>query len=593
MKRLFHSLLFRIHLVLVAIVLVSLLTLASGTYNIVSDLLLKETRQSINYTTEVLDRDINLMHEDIERLAKGMYANNEISMLVSSFPNFAHPQYVDNQISSYLYMRNILSTIPYIDSVYVYKDDQTALQYGIQGKKAESSLAALPQFDTISRLPALTQYWVPTRSPSDPPRKPRFLTVYMNFYDNSSMEKSGVLQINIELNHLFRILTNNVTGDRKFYVFTGDGQLIFGTDTTDIGAVMRQFDDTASGVSGDEHEVTLEDKSYHVSKYRSHYKDWYIINAVPTMEINQNSRKVLEFMSIYIGVAGTIIIALSVAISSRMLRPVKTLTHMLQALNFDKKSEWSLPGDIHALMKAPHEIGLFSRTFVKIMERLADYTEEIKQAAARQRNLELELLMSQIKPHFLYNTLESFCGLAKLQRTDDIYKLAKSLGAFYRISLSNGASVIRVDEELEHINSYLAIEKMKYNEKFDYHIELEEGLEACLILKLLLQPLVENAITHGIRHVEYRGYIAIRIQKIEESLQFLVYDNGIGMPAQKLQQLNQDTLISTGKGGFGIKNVRERIRLSYNDDYRLTYAAAAGGGTEVTVTLPLHRFAAN
>jgi two-component system sensor histidine kinase YesM len=578
----------RINAILVLIILVSLFTLGIGMYNRVSGLLLRETKQSINYTTEVLDRDIYLMQDDIDRLAKGMYTNNELGMLVNTFPNFTHPQYISNQISSYLYMKNMLSTRPYVDSVYVYQNNQTVLQFGAQTMKPVERLSSLPQYMTIDQLPSLTQYWLPVPTAEVPPEKPRFLSVYMNFYDNSSLKKSGILQINLELNHMFRILTDNLMGERKFYVLTREGQLLFGTDFVNMDRIMRQLH-TAANKNVDGLELDLGSKPYLVTQYPSHYGDWMIINAVPTAEINHSSRSVLEFMVIFIVIAGTIIITLSMLISSRMLKPVATLTRLLQTINFDKKIEWKLRSDMVPLMSASHEIGLFSRTFSKMMDRLEIYTEEIELASVRQRNLELELLLSQIKPHFLYNTLESFCGLAKLKRTDDIYRLAKSLGLFYRISLSKGASIITVSEELEHVNSYLLIEKMKYNERFDFHIEVEPGIQSYRMLKLLLQPIVENAIAHGIRHVEHKGFIHIRVHKNEEFLEFLVKDNGFGISPTVVQQLNNHTFFSRGSGGFGINNIQERMQLFYGDSCRLVYTSAPQGGTEVAIRIPIAR----
>ncbi|MEK3721518.1 sensor histidine kinase [Paenibacillus sp. FSL H8-0034] len=588
MKLSFGSIRARMNAILVLIILLSFVTLGIGMYNRVSGLLLKETKQSINYTTEVLDRDIHQMQEDIDRLAKGMYTNNELGMLVHTFPDFSHPQYVNNQISSYLYMKNMLSTRPYVDSVYVYQGNQAVLQFGAQVKKPEERISSLAAYPTIDQLPSLTQYWLPVRAPDDPPEKPHFISVFMNYYDNSSLLKSGLLQINMELTPVFRILTNNVTGDRKFYVITRDGQLLFGTDSNNMDRIMGQLR-TVPIHGREDLEMELDSKSYLVTQYPSQYGDWVIINAVPTAEINYSSRSVLEFMVIFMIIAGTLILSLSIFISSRMLKPVTTLTRLLQSINFDKKIEWTFRNDMTPLMGASHEIGLFSRTFAKMMDRLEAYTVEIEQASARQRNLELELLLSQIKPHFLYNTLESFCGLAKLKRTDDIYKLAKSLGLFYRISLSKGAAIITVREELEHVNSYLLIEKMKYNDRFDYHIEMEPSLQSVHMLKLLLQPVVENAIAHGIRHVEHKGFILIYVHKNEEFMEFLVKDNGYGISPSMMQQLNNQTFVSTGCGGFGISNIKERLQLFYGDSCSLLYTSPAQGGTEVTLRIPLVR----
>lgn len=130
---------------------------------------------------------------------------------------------------------------------------------------------------------------------------------------------------------------------------------------------------------------------------------------------------------------------------------------------------------------------------------------------------------------------------------------------------------------------------MKYNDRFDYHIEMEPSLQSVHMLKLLLQPVVENAIAHGIRHVEHKGFILIYVHKNEEFMEFLVKDNGYGISPSMMQQLNNQTFVSTGCGGFGISNIKERLQLFYGDSCSLLYTSPAQGGTEVTLRIPLVR----
>jgi two-component system sensor histidine kinase YesM len=577
-----RSLQFRINVVLVMITILSLVTLGFGTYRMVSALLLQEINKSIEYTTRALDREVQLIYEDIDYVSKNMHTNIPVYTVMKTYPDFAHPLYVSSSIQSFTYMTNLLSSKPYIRSVYLYKNNEVVFQAGTNDRILNNSEAGEPPFSKMAELKPFEQIWVPDDIKSKEQKRDRFLSSYMGYYDINSSNYLGMIEIDIDLDQAFRILKENVTGERKIFLVTNDGKLLFATDADTARVSLPDI----LKLRFDEKRVPLNlgNKDYLLSKYESGSGKWFIISAIPKEEINENSRKVLNFIVIFMIVCGTLIIFIAFFISSRSFQSVNRLTEIMRRINFDKDLEPQM--GLLPLMKQSNEIGLFSRSFSKMIERLGIYMEEIKQAHKKQKNLELELLISQIKPHFLYNTLESFCGLADLKRTEDIYRLAKSLGIFYRISLSKGAHVITVKEELEHVESYLIIEKMKFN-KFDYAIDIDKSTQGCKMIKLILQPIIENAITHGIRKREGQGFIYIRATKNGDFLEFLVKDDGAGMDPDTMQALNQNNFTSSGKNGFGIKNVHERISLFYGEAFGLHFASGEPGGLEVTILIPL------
>lgn len=208
------------------------------------------------------------------------------------------------------------------------------------------------------------------------------------------------------------------------------------------------------------------------------------------------------------------------------------------------------------------------------------------------REAELKILQAQIKPHFLYNTLDTIQWMAQERKADDVVVMIMALTNLFRIGLSKGRESIPVSEEMEHIQSYLFIQKARYENKLNYEIYVDPEVRQEIVFKLTLQPLVENAIYHGIKARRGEGHIQIKVQKVDDKLCLSVSDNGAGIPSTQLMELQ--TVLSgmhAGKEslGFGLFNVHERIRLVYGDNYGVRIYSTIGEGTQVEVWYPLGR----
>ena len=281
-------------------------------------------------------------------------------------------------------------------------------------------------------------------------------------------------------------------------------------------------------------------------------------------------------------------VAFSVAaawpISRGIYRPIKQLHNITTTI---------ARSDLEPLVTADNvdeitEMGMSFNILVGKVRELLD--AKIKE----QENLkkaELRALQAQINPHFLYNTLDTIIWMAEANRPAQVVELVRALSRFFRIALSKGKDWITVREEIEHISSYLTIQKIRYRDILDYTIDVEpEALDATM-LKLTLQPLVENALYHGIKNKRSGGVITVRGRRISaDRLRIEVSDNGIGMPAEKVAGVRA-ALASEGfvssESGFGLCNVNQRIKLYYGRAYGLTLTSEFGQGTRVVVDIPL------
>ena len=231
----------------------------------------------------------------------------------------------------------------------------------------------------------------------------------------------------------------------------------------------------------------------------------------------------------------------------------------------------------------------------QMADRLETLIEQVRQKQDNLSKAELRTLQAQINPHFLYNTLDTIVWQAESGKGDEVVRITRNLSDFFRISLSAGADWIPVSQELKHVSAYLSIQKIRYRDILEYEVDQAEDLEGIYMLKLLLQPLVENALYHGIKNKRGGGRISVRVQRQNRIMTFTVADTGRGMTPAQLKEL-QDTLqeetptvqaaLEPGHSGFGMRNVDMRIRLYYRKQTGLLLKSGPEG-TEVSFSIPI------
>jgi two-component system, sensor histidine kinase YesM len=273
-------------------------------------------------------------------------------------------------------------------------------------------------------------------------------------------------------------------------------------------------------------------------------------------------------------------------ISASIYRPIKKLHDVTTTI---------AQNDLQALVYSRNvdEIAELGNNFNIMIGKIRELLNAKVKEQENLKKAELKALQAQINPHFLYNTLDTIVWMAEASKTDQVIEIVRALSSFFRISLSKGKDWISIRQEIEHVRSYLAIQKMRYRDILDYKIEVDENLMDGTILKLTLQPLVENALYHGIKNKRDGGTITVRAQSVGPDLVRLeVQDDGVGFTPYKLAEirsiLNDDSSeISLKEGGFGLENVNKRIKLYYGKQYGLYVQSEYLGGTQVVARIPL------
>lgn len=310
------------------------------------------------------------------------------------------------------------------------------------------------------------------------------------------------------------------------------------------------------------------------------YTGWKIVGISYMDEIVATKKEISNFVKWILFFGFFFVIFISALVSAKISQPVKRLEKsmkMVEEGNFD----------INIDVRGGDEVVELSRAFNLMIARIRYLMNQIVLEQEAKRKSELNALQAQINPHFLYNTLDSIVWMAENGKSQDVITMVTALAKLFRISISRGKNIITVQEELEHARNYLIIQKIRYKNKFKFEIEAQEEALRCKTLKLILQPIIENSIYHGIEYMVDEGFIKISAAIVDDRLLYEIRDNGLGMKPEVLEKILEYQPENRQGSGVGVKNVNERIQLCFGREYGLRIESELEAGTTVKIWLPL------
>ncbi|MGO9411553.1 MAG: sensor histidine kinase [Spirochaetia bacterium] len=330
----------------------------------------------------------------------------------------------------------------------------------------------------------------------------------------------------------------------------------------------------------------IQGADYQILAQSSDYTGWKTIGVFPLNEIMGQVSLIRYYSFIIAGVTLFIAAVASIFFTGSIARPVIALRVLMK-----EAEEGNLA--VRFQGREEDEIGHLGKSFNTMIEEIQKLIDLVYREQQSKREAELKTLQEQIKPHFLYNTLDTIHWMAQARGANDIVQIVSALTSLFRIALSKGKEMISLSDELEHVRSYLIIQKLRYEDKFDYSLCVQDDVLPYMVLKLTLQPLVENAIYHGIKERRGHGIIRVDALRRDQTLVLRVCDDGVGMSDEKLTEvrtlLSKAPAESSQKTGYGISNVNERIQLSFGKSFGLRFESSPGGGTTVEIMHPLIR----
>lgn len=398
--------------------------------------------------------------------------------------------------------------------------------------------------------------------------------------------QSGVLLVDMSFSGIERICkeVSLSNGQGYLYLIDGSGEIIYHPRQQLIYAGLQEENNlTAAAYSDGTHRERFQSQRRQVTVKTVGYTGWKLVGVVPVETLRDNYSQLLLFAMFVVIFSIFLLVFVNLRLSEWITAPMKKLELAVREL---EKGAESVDFDVDG----PYEVEHLSRSVQSMVSTMRHLMEDILRQEEEKRRSELDVLQSQINPHFLYNTLDSVVWMTENGRTQEAVAMLTALARFFRISLSKGSSIIPIGDELEHARNYLAIQKIRYKNKFFADISVEQGVERLYTVKLIIQPILENAIYHGMEYADGDGEIHIRAFREGEIMVIEVEDNGPGMPEQVVEQLlNPGISVSAarpGGTGIGLRNVHQRIQLTFGAAYGLTIRSEPDRGTVVRICLP-------
>lgn len=562
-------------------------------YNTVSG----HSKASTMLTARELDRNIDILFEDARRLLE--LGNNPLAI-----------RFLFSQTDTYEDAKEILNSFSLYRETYKYDSVLNISMVNLYGRGISERKGVFqmdrnpmrnPHFQYLSNHPDEILN-IPPPDASSLDRLDGFdypehnvISIISTVKNSITHEVIGFIVIDLSDTELEQYRNSVVIGKSGFfYVTDRTGRPIFYPENKSEGLATIERVDLSEKLSAKQ--ASYVDSSFGKPEFvvftTSSMTDWKIVGVVPLQEIMAEANSIRQLIIISVVLSIIFAITLNFFITSRLTRPVQVLKN---------KMRQAASGYLEVKVKpsGQDEIADLGNSFNIMLEKIKDLMNQHLQEQQQIRKAELRTLQAQINPHFLYNTLDSIVWMTEAGKKDQAIVLVQALSRFFRSSLNNGLDWISLKEELEHVRSYLVIQQMRYRDILEYEIEAPEHLEDCRILKMTIQPIVENAIYHGIKNKRGKGLIRITcLSAQDQSLRILVEDNGIGMNETRLASLRdqlgrriipEEPTDSEMSGGFGLPNVQQRIRLYYGEAYQIQIDSVEGTGTTVAIQIPILR----
>lgn len=400
---------------------------------------------------------------------------------------------------------------------------------------------------------------------------------------NRGKTELGVLLIDMNYSSIEqtfdKINSDNSSG--YTYLIDNSGHIIYHPKRNLIAAgLYNESNDKASTYSDGVHEERFMGEKRLVTVRTVSYTGWKIVNVLPEEEITINLTATRYLVILLVAVTLLILTILNRVLAGMITRPLEELTRSIEELDNE-----NLKPDIY--IGGSREVEYLGNTLRDLVKRLRKLMDDIVVEQEEKRKTELDALQSQINPHFLYNTLDSIVWMIEGERYQDAIFMITQLASLFRISISRGKNIIKVEDEIRHAKNYMNIQKIRYKNMFKVDFDIADEILNCQTVKLIIQPILENSLYYTVEPLDGDGEISIKGYREGKDIYIKVTDNGLGMtPETVANVLKENNRVRKRGSGVGLINVHNRIRLQFGDEYGLVIESELDEGTTVTIHLP-------
>lgn len=522
--------------------------------------ILKQTRNSIS----------NFI-KDIKLVSLNMGTEDDVQDLIRMYNQSAPVSDKEKQrVDTSFQVRGALAARESIRSISIFNRNEIIYQYG--DFVLEEDRQYIPELDELDGIPL----WSSVHEGSTT----SYGAVYNKLYllqaikDMRSFQVIAYQRLTIDEADLKEQYSGLLEGDSQIMIVGADGKILSSSDNELIG---KDYTSAGIGHLSDNEEGYQTQGDSVMTWYSLNVPGWRIVKMDSAKELFRNN--MLGSGIITLCIVFTVIFgAIFMLIQKRtMINPIVRLSQ--EAKDF-KKENFKMP----LLTDSEDEIGKLNQNLTQMVEYIQDLILNQYENKIKRREIELKYMQSQINPHFLYNTLDSIRWMAVMEDKAEIAEQVEALSDIFRHALSGGKEVVTVSKEIEHLENYILIQKNRFGDRLQVEIQVQDCTQECVVMKLILQPLVENAIVHGLEKKLEGGRVQVHVQKTENTLLYQVEDDGVGTDETLINKYLTEP--EEEHNVFALKNIDERIKIKYGDEYGLSFYSKVGVGTKVEVRLP-------
>lgn len=527
---------------------------------------------------------VDLQLSQAEQITLRFAADKDVSAFLQYTPEELNKYISINNINSIENMLNLLmATISSVDSVFIY-GDQCDYVVSLSESGALQKISHKEWYDCYQKNKYSKDFWIQNLEYiiSDKEKKHTITMFCRSPFFNK--DKTGVIVTNIDIKRLEALISIDEK-QSDFYIVDKSDRIIYSNNISALGLDIENVDSfIAQALEEGKIEKFRKDKTGIVSIINSDYNDWKYVFSSSVPEYEQKLEGASFIMKVWLLIGMVIAIVLSFIISVQAFRPIKKIIEIVEDYGKDY-----INNDIRMKVKLD-EVKYISSSIVNSYTKNEQMSYELEQRLSLLKQAQTTALQSQINPHFLFNTLETInwevISLTRSKNTAS--SMITSLSKLLRMNLETEENLIPLKKELEHANLYFSLQKFRYKDKINIAFDIDDRILQYKIVKLSFQPLIENAIYHGIKPKEGNGTINISGSFYNNDILIVISDDGVGMTQEQVDILRnrlKSTKLMTGRH-LGLSNTNQRLKLVFGDAYGVSIASILGKGTDIAITIP-------
>lgn len=569
----------------VFIIIIIIIGIAIFLFNV--DSTKKNTHSLSNVLSTQFTQTIDLYFEDINRLSLTVFADPFVQNMLTNYDSQQSLNDMENRKDLFPKIYNQIYSDEDIEGVTIYTTDGTAFLYQEgSGMELQYQLSDPEWMYRLDQQPKDGFLFLPPQTLAISNEEKQVVSLVRHIYEIPKRDKIGSIKIDINVDVFDKILELDRVEEFEEYlhvfVLSDTNQVIYDREREVLGKVIDIHIPGSTNELVRNWTLTWNSRSYLYTNHHSAFTDWHTVILIDNEFIISERNQMLLFLLISGLLTVLIIATISYSLSHSLSKPLIVLRRKME------KVEKGDLADRMALTKN-EELNVLIRVYNSMLDSINKLITEVYEASIAEKNAKISALQSQINPHFLYNTLNVMKSSSRVKGVEEVAVIAESLADLFKYTAVGLNNKVTLEEELKHIENYIRIQQYRFVGRFEKEISLSDEVRQALIPKLFIQPIVENAVIHGLKHTKKNGLVKINVYRDNQLLHIEVADNGQGMDEITLSRLResiQNKTFSSEAANVGLKNVAQRIRLLYGYRYGLEIHSEQGKGTIMHIQIP-------